>query len=172
MNIPRLLLTAQLVLLVVTMAIRRPPVRITTNISFWITAFVATYWGFLAATWFGPGARVAPTVVTNGLALGAVTLGIASRLSLGRNIGFVPAQRRLVMTGAYKIVRHPIYTGIILGIISLSLQSCSVRNVIIDIAGCLLFMLKSLQEEQFLAQDPEYAAYMKKVRWRWIPSIA
>jgi len=31
--------------------------------------------------------------------------------------------------------------------------------------------VKSLVEEDFLRTDPEYAAYMRKVRARWIPFL-
>jgi len=37
--------------------------------------------------------------------------------------------------------------------------------------GIVLFMIKSVVEENFLRADPEYAAYMQRVRWRWIPGI-
>jgi protein-S-isoprenylcysteine O-methyltransferase Ste14 len=31
--------------------------------------------------------------------------------------------------------------------------------------------IKSLVEEDFLRQDPQYATYMKTVRARWIPFV-
>jgi protein-S-isoprenylcysteine O-methyltransferase Ste14 len=33
-------------------------------------------------------------------------------------------------------------------------------------------MLKSVIEERFLRDNPEYAAYMTQVRYRWIPGVA
>jgi protein-S-isoprenylcysteine O-methyltransferase Ste14 len=35
-----------------------------------------------------------------------------------------------------------------------------------------LLMLRGVVEERFLGQDAGYAAYMKEVRWRWLPGIA
>jgi hypothetical protein len=35
-----------------------------------------------------------------------------------------------------------------------------------------LFILKSVIEERFLRDNPEYAAYMRQVRYRWIQGVA
>jgi protein-S-isoprenylcysteine O-methyltransferase Ste14 len=34
-----------------------------------------------------------------------------------------------------------------------------------------LFMLKSVVEERFLRDSPDYATYPKRVRYRWIPGV-
>ena len=96
---------------------------------------------------------------------------IIARVKLGRNIGFVPAQRRIVTGGIYDVVRHPIYAGGFVAIFSLMLRSYSPLNVVLFSIGIVLFMIKSVVEENFLRADPEYAAYMQRVRWRWIPGI-
>jgi protein-S-isoprenylcysteine O-methyltransferase Ste14 len=51
-----------------------------------------------------------------------------SRLSRGRNIGFVPAQREIVTAGAYRYVRHPIYTGLILSYLAVAVRIYSPRT--------------------------------------------
>jgi len=33
-------------------------------------------------------------------------------------------------------------------------------------------MIKSVVEERVLKTDSEYAAYLNRVRWRWLPGIA
>jgi protein-S-isoprenylcysteine O-methyltransferase Ste14 len=95
-----------------------------------------------------------------------------ARLSLGRNIGFVPAQREIVTRGAYRFVRHPIYSVIFLSILGEAMQRCSVRNLILLGLNVVIWMVKSVIEEGLLRQDPQYAAYMRRVRWRWIPWVA
>jgi protein-S-isoprenylcysteine O-methyltransferase Ste14 len=94
------------------------------------------------------------------------------RFSLGRNIGFVPAQRELVHTGAYAYMRHPIYTGMLLTNIAFVLRAFSPMNALLMGLGAFWFIpVKSLVEEDFLRDDPQYAAYMQKVRARWIPFV-
>ncbi len=102
----------------------------------------------------------------------SVALVIWARLSLGRSIGLVPALRTLVTHGAYRYVRHPIYSAISLSIIAAALNAYSPWNLAIFGLGIFWFALKSVVEESFLRSDPGYADYMQHVRWRWLPGIA
>jgi protein-S-isoprenylcysteine O-methyltransferase Ste14 len=159
-------------LLACTMIFRRPPVRVTSNPLYWLTAFLASYWGFLVVGTLDPSIRVAPNWLTDGLAFFGLVIAIWSRVSLGRNIGFVPAQREIVSHGAYRYMRHPIYAGNFVTILGVFLAKCSWHNLAFFGIHIFLFAIKTLMEEDFLRKDPEYAAYMTRVRWRWIPGIA
>ena len=155
-----------------TMIIRRPPVRVTPNPFFWVLAFVATYWPVMILTLVQQGRPVAAQWITDGLALIGFAITVWARLSLGRNIGFVPAQRRLVTTGAYGYMRHPIYTGVLFLYAAFALRAYSSRNVLLFAFGVFWFIpIKSLVEESFLRQDLEYTAYMERVPARWIPFL-
>ena len=172
LSFPRAVLGIHILILIVTMVIRRVPVRITPNPWFWLLAFVATY-GTLAISAFAQrGVPLVPSVVTNGLAVASGAVLIYARLSLGRNIGFVPAQRVIVTTGAYRFVRHPIYTGAFMALLAFVLRAYSPLNLAMAATSIVLFMVKSIIEERFLRDDPEYAAYLRRVRWRWVPGIA
>jgi len=95
-----------------------------------------------------------------------------ARMSLGRNIGLVPAQRQLVHTGAYAFMRHPVYTGVLFSHAAFVLRAYSPLNLLLLGMGVLWFIpIKSLVEEDFLRADPQYASYMQKVRARWIPFV-
>lgn len=154
------------------MIIRRPPVRVTPNPFYWLLAFVATYWQILILSLLQQGRPAAAQWITDALALIGLAITLWARMSLGRNIGFVPAQRQLVSTGAYAYMRHPIYTGGLFFYLALALRAYTPRNVLLFTLGLLWFIpIKSLVEESFLRQDPEYAAYMRKVRARWIPFV-
>jgi len=96
---------------------------------------------------------------------------VIARIELGRNIGLVPAQRKLITSGIYGLVRHPIYAGGFVLIISVMLRSYSPLNAVLFSLGMLWFAIKSVVEENFLRSDPEYAAYMQRVRWRWVPGL-
>jgi protein-S-isoprenylcysteine O-methyltransferase Ste14 len=75
------------------------------------------------------------------------------------------ADHRVVDTGPYGLVRHPIYTGLIAAMIATAL----LRPGLFGIAGVALialsFVIKYRLEERFLMEElgPEYAAYRKRV---------
>ena len=171
-GIPLVLYVAVNLLLIATMIIRRPPVRVTPNPFYWLLAFIAAYWQVMVLTFIQQGRPVAPQWSTDGLAILGSAITVWARLSLGRNIGFVPAQRQLVGTGAYAYMRHPIYTGALVLYTAFALPAYSPRNVLLFGLGMFWFIpIKSLVEEGFLRKDPEYAAYMRNVRARWIPFV-
>lgn len=159
------------ILLVVTMLVRRAPTRVTLHPLLWLLAFVATYWLFLFGRFAEPGVSVTPTWPIDVLSFASFAISIWARASLGRSIGLVPAQRGVVTTGAYRFVRHPIYTGVFLAYAALALQNWSTRNATIFAVGAALFVIKSFVEEGFLRQDAEYARYMARVPSRWIPYV-
>jgi protein-S-isoprenylcysteine O-methyltransferase Ste14 len=135
-------------------------------------AFVATY-GIVTFTIFSQsGAPIVPVVLPNITAIIAAAITIFARLSLGRSIGYVPANRGIVTRGAYRFVRHPVYTGMFLALVSVILRSYTPLNLAAAATIFILFVVKSMVEERFLSEDAEYAEYMQKVRWRWLPGIA
>lgn len=168
-SIPLITLWIELLLLILPMIIRRPPTRVSLNPWFWLLTFVETYW--LIVPILGPGRPIVSRTVADGIAIFAVLVVIWARLSLGRNIAFVPAQRELAMKGAYNCMRHPVYTSVAINYIAVALSVYSVRNTILVAIGIFWFVLKAIVEERFLRQDPQYAAYMKRVRARFIPLV-
>ena len=172
LDVPCMAMVLQYALLITTMAARRPPVRVTTKPLYWATAFVATYWSFMTPRSHRAGIAIAPTWTTHALAVASLVIAVFARLSLGRNIGFVPAQRSIVTSYAYSIVRHPIYTAIFVSLTGVVLRSFSPQNLLILAIGAGLFVVKTFMEEDFLGEDATYARYMKVVRWRWIPGLA
>jgi protein-S-isoprenylcysteine O-methyltransferase Ste14 len=168
----RAILSVPILIFIVTMVVRRPPLRVTPNPWFWLLAFVASY-GMLAYYSFAPNGRpLVPQPVSASLAILSLLIMVFARLSLGRSIGFVPANRGIVTTGAYRYVRHPIYTGIFVGMAAFLLRNYTPLNVVLGLTLVILFMIKSVVEESFLKDDTEYAAYLRKVRSRWFPGLA
>lgn len=159
-------------LLVLTMVFRTPPVRVTRNLYYWALTFTASYWGFLTVLLYEPGVRLAPEWMIDAISLLSLLVSAYARVSLGRSIGFVPAERAIVTTGAYAVVRHPVYTGLFVSLVGLHLSASSWRNLALDVVAVGLFVIKTLAEERFLAQNPAYIAYMRSVRWRWFPGLA
>ena len=162
---------AQVLLLIGTMIIRRAPVRITTNAYYWVVAFMASYWGLFILSVEQPGrSLVRWTFLMPIYALG-VFMDVWGRLSLGRNIGMLPAQRRIVYGGAYRWVRHPIYTSVFLLSIAGLLASFSLRNLLLYALAVAWLVARTYAEEEFLQSDSEYSAYMKRLPWRWFTGL-
>jgi protein-S-isoprenylcysteine O-methyltransferase Ste14 len=155
----------------VTMILRRPPKRVTPNPWYWLLTFVATYWAVLTLGVIQKGQPVVSSHVSDAVAICSLAVIVWARLSLGRNIGFVPAQREIVTSGAYRYMRHPIYTGLFLANLGVALRAYSPRNALVLGLGIFWFLIKSIVEENFLRADPQYAVYLRRVRARWIPFV-
>src|SRR5215467_10740360 len=169
---PLIAAALNVLILVATMIVRRPPKRVTPNPWYWLLAFVATYWQLLVLSFLQPGRPIASDRITDGIAGVGLLIVVWARVSLGRNIGFVPAQRELVSSGAYAFMRHPVYTGMLLTNAAFLLHAFSPVNALLIGLGAFWFIpVKSLIEEDFLRADPQYAAYMQSVRVRWIPYV-
>jgi len=171
-SLPIAALIVQMLFQIVPMFVRRKPQRVTVNPGYWLLAFVATYWPFISISVVEPGTALASKWLVDSLIVLSLAIAAWARLSLGRNIGFVPAQRELVMRGAYAYVRHPIYTSIFITYFAFVLSSYSPVNALQAALGCGWFMIKSGVEERFLAADPAYRDYLQRVRWRWLPGLA
>lgn len=80
--------------------------------------------------------------------------------------------QRVVDTGLYGVVRHPMYSATILLFLSMPLVLRSLLSLIVLLAYPAIIIKRLRSEENFLAQNlAGYAEYMKKVRWRLIPFI-
>jgi protein-S-isoprenylcysteine O-methyltransferase Ste14 len=111
-----------------------------------------------------------PVLAGIGLALWAAGLGLAvwARFYIGRNWG-MPMSRRenpdLVTTGPYRFVRHPIYSGLILGFTGTALAT-SLLGLIVAVGVTAFFTYSATREEKFLAAQfpaafPPYKARTK-----------
>ncbi len=105
-----------------------------------------------------------------GLVIGFFGLALVgiSALNLGTNLSVFPRpvdDGTLVQTGLYGIVRHPIYSGVILSALGWSLFRASVPALILTIVLALFFDQKARREERWLEQKyPDYRAYRQRVR--------
>ena len=171
-NFPRAVLGLQLLVIILLMVLRTAPVRVTPNPWFWLLAFVTTYATLGFTAYASQGVSLISPIVGNGLAVMSMIILLYALLSLGRNIGFIPAQRNVVTKGAYGFVRHPIYTGTFVSLLAFVLRSYSVLNLTMAVVLIALLMIRGVVEERFLREDPGYAAYLQEVRWRWFPGIA
>ena len=114
---------------------------------------------------------MAPELVTVALSAMGLAVIVAGKLSLGRSFGLLPANRGIVSTGMYRLVRHPIYLGYFVTHVAFLLAHRSMWNlVVLAVADSALYVRAGL-EEQTLLQDPAYARYWASVRWRLVPGL-
>ena len=72
---------------------------------------------------------------------------------------------------AYRLVRHPIYGGLLLLAIGWSVVLSPIALVVTALLAVVL-ELKARYEESMLAERyPEYKAYRRRVRWRFVPGV-
>lgn len=77
----------------------------------------------------------------------------------------------LVQKGPYGLIRHPMYTAILLYSIPLLVDTFQGERLVVFLILMANLMLKLLFEESLLLQYfPDYASYRKKT-WRIIPGI-
>ncbi len=111
-----------------------------------------------------PSITVAASVV--GLAI-----VIAGKVTLGRSFGLMPANRGVVSSGVYRLVRHPIYLGYLITHVAFLFANPSWANVAVLVAADTALLLRAVCEEQTLARDASYREYQQVVRWRVCPGL-
>lgn len=80
--------------------------------------------------------------------------------------------QRVVSTGPYAYVRHPMYSGALLLVAAMPLALGSWLSVLLIVPFFPVLVWRILDEEDFLRKDlPGYAEYMRRVRYRLIPRV-
>jgi protein-S-isoprenylcysteine O-methyltransferase Ste14 len=81
-------------------------------------------------------------------------------------------KQKVVTTGVYGFVRHPMYLGAVAMMMGTPLLLGSAYGVLMGMALSLLTAGRILGEEKMLSQELKgYSAYQKKVRYRLIPFV-
>lgn len=90
---------------------------------------------------------------------------------LSRTVGVQDGQK-VIDSGLYGIVRHPMYSATIFLFLSMPLILGSLISFIIMLAYIPIINVRMKNEEQVLAEGlPGYKEYMQKVKYRIIPYI-
>ncbi len=149
----------------------------------WYVVVQVIIFGFIAVgprsarglpVWTEPYTSVA-NVVGVALMVAGAALAIWGVRALGTNLTVLPYPKEgstFVESGPYRIVRNPIYSGLILGSFGLALAIHSWLNLAYALALLVLFDVKSRREERWLRERyPAYADYQRRVKkllpWVW-----
>ncbi len=84
----------------------------------------------------------------------------------------VGAEQKIVSTGPYALVRHPMYSGALLMLIGVPLALGSYWGLLAFVPIALVIVWRLLDEEKFLVKNlAGYPEYQIKVRYHLIPFI-
>lgn len=122
----------------------------------------------------GPAVFTAPPalqVVATLLSVIAFAVGVCGLLALRRNLSLMPEARRLVTSGPYRYVRHPLYAAEILAAAAMVLAHPA-RWAVVSLAPFVAVQLTRARFEERLLSDTfnDYAAYAHRTR-RLLPGI-
>jgi len=143
-----------------------------------IAGYVLVFVPYLSVGWFGQ--RFLPEsfpIRLAGVALCTAGLAFAvwARRTIGANwSGAVTLKKdhELIQFGPYRIVRHPIYAGLLLAIVGTAAVLGEVRGIVAVVVTALGFANKIRAEERLMMQQfpSEYPPYRTRVK-RLIPFI-
>jgi protein-S-isoprenylcysteine O-methyltransferase Ste14 len=92
-----------------------------------------------------------------------ISLAIWARVNLGRNWGMPMTQKaepELVTSGPYRFVRHPIYTGLLIGLLGTALATNLIGLIIVAVLGAYFYYSATVEEKNLIATFPAaYPAY-------------
>jgi len=154
----------------------RSPMKRQQSRGFWI--LFVLFWGFcvIYSVGFTPGflvQKVIPDDLIIGLTCTIITLlglgfAIWARVNLGKYWSSMPAIRvdhKLIRTGPYNIVRHPIYTGILFAVAGTAIMVGEPLGIIAFFLILAAYLWKIWMEEKYLQEEfgEDYAKYKKEV---------
>jgi len=118
----------------------------------------------------GHGLNTAPWRAGLGLVLFALGLGFAiwARIHIGRNWGTPMTQKddpELVTSGPYHLVRHPIYSGILVAGVGTAVALSWLWLTAVVLAGVYFLYSATVEERYMAAQFPDkYPAYKRSTK--------
>jgi protein-S-isoprenylcysteine O-methyltransferase Ste14 len=84
----------------------------------------------------------------------------------------VEAGQKVISTGLYAIVRHPMYVGGLIFILGIPLALGSLWGLLMVILFAPVMAWRILDEEKLLTKDLKgYAEYRDKVKYRLVPFV-
>jgi len=168
-RITGLLLLVSEVLVVVLTVMRRSTAAVDRS----MRARVLTTLSMLGPPLLQPGhaPAMAPELLTVALSAAGLAIVITGKVTLGRSFGLMPANRGVVSSGVYRLVRHPIYLGYLITHVAFLVANPSMWNIAALVAADAALLARAVCEEVTLARDERYQAYQQQVRWRVCPGL-
>jgi protein-S-isoprenylcysteine O-methyltransferase Ste14 len=109
---------------------------------------------------------------------GLVALGFGTVFQVFRTNSFASAtievgrEQRVISTGPYARVRHPMYSGALLLLLGTPIALGSWWGLLAWIPMLVAIVSRLVDEERFLTESlPGYREYCGRVRWRLVPGV-
>ena len=103
--------------------------------------------------------------------LGAVALVIIQNSYAAATVR-VQAGQKVISTGLYGLVRHPMYTGNVIMMVGIPLALGSYWGLVFVVPGLIVLASRIRDEEKLLQKDLDgYREYTQKVRYRLVPCM-
>src|SRR5579864_582841 len=108
-----------------------------------------------------------PFWVGAAVTVGGLLFAVWAREHLGRNWSrsvTIKQGHELITTGPYAVVRHPIYTGILAGLLGMAIAISQVRGFIVVVLIFGVFWVKFRMEEEWMRSQfgETYATYAQR----------
>jgi protein-S-isoprenylcysteine O-methyltransferase Ste14 len=156
-------------LVVVFMLFRRRAGEISRHPGEWLLAIAATCAPMLVAS--GVGHALVPPIAAATVLLMGILVQVHAKITLGRSIGCIPANRGLKLAGPYRHVRHPMYAGYLLSHLAFLAMNPTPWNLAVYALCYGVQIPRLMAEERLLGGDPRYREYQATVRYRLIPGL-
>ncbi|MEC5409222.1 isoprenylcysteine carboxylmethyltransferase family protein [Paraburkholderia sp. MPAMCS5] len=115
-----------------------------------------------------PGIHLVPETAAVSLQIVGIVIQLWSKLTLRRSFGLLPANRGVVVSGPYRILRHPIYVGYMIRNVGFLLPNFGLQNLVVFAVHFCVQICRIAREEHVLSKDKSYREYMSRVRYRLI----
>lgn len=164
-----LLLLSETATFVIMLLSRRPTVRDWHPLTIFFTLSASFLYPLFVDT--APGHQLIGEDTGAAIQCVGLAWAVYAKFSLGRSFGLLPARRGVVVKGAYRWVRHPIYLGYFVTHMGFLLANVTLLNLTVYAMLYLMQVYRILREEEVLSGDQAYKDYRQQVRYRAIYGV-
>lgn len=158
-------------LLSILFIIRLEPIKKAKGLMPRVLAIAGTFSMALVTMFARADLSLTQTVIASLLSLVGTGLSVFALAHLGRSFSVMAEARRLVTSGPYRLVRHPLYVFEAVASLGILFQFFSFYSALIYLAHCFLQLQRMKNEEAVLqVAFPEYESYKLKTA-RVIPGV-
>jgi len=159
------------IMVVLLLALRRRPLGRTSGLLARFAAVAGTFLGVAIVQLPTRELSVTLSMMSTSLILFGVVFSLYTVAHLGRSLSMMPEARRLVTSGPYAVLRHPLYVGEAISLLGVTLQYMYPWALVFFTVQCIFQFERMKNEERILSRTfPEYRDYMIRTA-RLIPGV-